>query len=191
MEEEAKESTMMCKHSFIAAGVIGGAVLLTGMAPATADDGVHWSITVQAPQYYHPPPAVVYPYSHHPYSAPPPVQTVPGPFLQPSPYSYLNPQPVYPDSWQSQPYPQPRAYQDHSWREPQWQQRDWRQSQQQPRDRQGWREQERGWHAQREQQRDWRAREGQDRNSPHGERPRFDNGLRQDRQQWGMQDRRR
>jgi hypothetical protein len=87
--------------------------------------------------------------------------TPPGPFLQPSPDSYLYPRPVYPQQQQGHQSWQEQQWQERQWRESQWQERqhseqtpDWRDWGQRDRNDRGSREREgrdRDWHDRTEQ----------------------------------------
>lgn len=133
----------MHAYSFLAVALAAGAALLA-TAPVKANGGAQWSVTVESPRYYYPPSSAApstHPYYHR--GPTPPGINPPGPFLQPSPDSYLYPQPV-PDHNQS-------------WREREWQQREWEDQRAQR-----WREQRdrRDW-----QQREWDERRDRDRRS--------------------------
>lgn len=81
-----------------------GALLSLLAAPAIANGGVRWSVTVGTPGYYYyapppPPPVVIYPQSQFIYGAPPSVYS-------PPPAIYVQPPPVIPV------YPQ-RGWENH------------------------------------------------------------------------------
>jgi hypothetical protein len=108
----------MNRHLVLGASLVAGAAMLLYAAPAIAHGSVQWSVTVGTPQYYSPPPAVVY--------APPPVVVYSQPqFIYGAPPSvyappagtYIQPPQVYQQTWQVEQYRQPYAYHDRSWRE--------------------------------------------------------------------------
>jgi hypothetical protein len=115
----------MNMHSVVGASLVAGATLLLCATPAMAHGNVQWSVNVGTPQYYAPPPAVVYsspptvvypppvvvyPQSQFTYGAPPSVYA-------PPPGTYIQAPQVYPQTWQVEPYRAPQGYHDRSWRE--------------------------------------------------------------------------
>lgn len=105
----------MNKCAAIAAGFIASLTLWSGAAPALAHGTIDWSVTIGTPNYYSPPPVVIYPQSQYIYGAPPSVTYVPPPVIYAP--SYVQPPVFYQEGPPIVRYGQPYPYDNHAWRE--------------------------------------------------------------------------
>jgi hypothetical protein len=91
---------------------------MPGAMPASAHEPAQWPAATPPPQYYSPPPAVVFPGSQFTYGAPPSVYAPPpGPYLQQAPSQVQSwPQPALRPEWSWQAGQPWNGRHEQSWR---------------------------------------------------------------------------